>query len=111
MSKLLVLVLNKVESLDDILKDFSKAGIKGSTILESKGMAQELSLNEDFEFFGSLRKILSPNRKNNVTLLVAVHGAQVDVATDIINKHIDLETPNSGILFVVPIDYIKGLKF
>lgn len=37
--KLLVFVLDKVENLEPVLNKFEHIGIKGATILESKGMA------------------------------------------------------------------------
>ena len=63
MTRLVVFILNKTEVLNDLLKDLSDNGIKGGTIIESKGMGHELANMEEFTFFGSLRKILDPERK------------------------------------------------
>ena len=40
--KLLVFVLDKVENLEPVLNKFEHIGIRGATILESKGMARAL---------------------------------------------------------------------
>jgi nitrogen regulatory protein PII len=110
--KLLILILNRVEALDQLLEHFSKAGIKGGTVIDSTGMARELLKNEDFNFFGSLRTIIDPERTRNKTLLFALHEEQIKTALDLINDVVgDLSDPDSGIVFTLPIDYIRGLKF
>lgn len=110
--KLLVLILNNNDKIDPLLKGFSDAGIKGGTIIESKGMGQELMNVEEFAFFGSLRKIINPERASNHTILVALHNKQVDTALEVIKEKVgDLEDPNTGVLMIVPIEYSKGIKF
>lgn len=112
MNKLVVFILNKTEVLDKLLKELSDNGIKGGTIIESKGMGYELANQEEFAFFGSLRKLLDPERSSNVTLLLAIHSEQFDTVQSIINQVVgDLSKPNTGILFTLPIDNIQGLMF
>ena len=41
--KLVLLVLNKVEKLDDFLEGLAEHGITGATIVNSTGMVKELS--------------------------------------------------------------------
>lgn len=48
--KLLVFVLDKVENLEPVLNKFEHIGIKGATILESKGMARALESYFDGSF-------------------------------------------------------------
>ena len=69
--KLLIIVLNKTECLEELLEEFGKNEISGATIIDSKGMIQELSDREefDFSFFGSLRNLLNPAHKENKTIL------------------------------------------
>ena len=52
--KLLIIVLNKTECLEELLEEFGKNEISGASIIDSKGMIQELSDREefDFSFFG-----------------------------------------------------------
>ena len=45
--RLLVLILNKVELLDELLTAFTDCGIQGATILTSTGMARELARRLD----------------------------------------------------------------
>ena len=41
--KLLVLILNKVEKLEEVLEGYLEVGISGSTIIDSVGMWHVLS--------------------------------------------------------------------
>lgn len=110
--KLLVLVLNKVEYLDEILEGFADAGIGGATIIQSRGMARELyqSGHEDDMFLGSLRAILDPDREENNTVLTVVKDEQVEATVKIIERVVgDLNKPDSAIVFTVPVDFIKGI--
>jgi nitrogen regulatory protein PII len=108
----LILILNRTEVLEKLLEGFSEAGIKGGTIIDSTGMARELLKTEDINFIGSLRNLINPERNENKTLLFALHDEQVKTALDLINDVVgDLSDPDSGIVFTIPIDYIKGLKF
>ena len=56
--------------------------------------------------------LVDPERKENITLLLAIHVEQLETVTKIINRVVgDLSEPDTGILFSLPIDYIQGLKF
>ena len=70
----LILVLNKVELLDDVLNSLSKCGVSGATILDSQGMGSAiLSNDENVPMFGNL------------------------------------ENPNEGLMFTVPVGKVIGL--
>ena len=45
--KFVLIVLNKVEVLDELLEDFVENGIHGATIINSTGMASELFSHHD----------------------------------------------------------------
>jgi hypothetical protein len=109
--KLMVLVLNKVEELEHILSKFELASIHGATILSSQGMAMALEGYMDGSFLGSLRAIMEPDREENKTVLTVLRDEQVPIAIEAIESVVgSLDVPNTGILFTVPIDYIKGIK-
>lgn len=111
--KLLVYILNRIELLDDILLALSRAGIGGATILNSRGMARQLYGNAGAEqgFLSSLRALADPQRDDNVTILAALREDQVpDFVRAIEDIGGDLSTPGTGILFTMPIDFIKGLQ-
>lgn len=109
--KLLVFVLNKVEKLDLLLKEFAIHNINGATIISSMGMAQELLQHDELNIIGSFRHLLDKNRKENKTLFMVVRDEQVKDILDVIEKVVgNLEDPNTGILFTTTLDFVKGFK-
>lgn len=109
--KLLIFVLIKVDLLQTLLAKLAAKGISGATILDSTGMGRELSESDEFTIFGSLRAIMSNNNRTTKTLLFATEDDKVSVITNVIEEVVGkLDKPNSGIIFTVPIDYVKGIK-
>ncbi|MEG0899128.1 MAG: hypothetical protein RSD67_00085 [Oscillospiraceae bacterium] len=108
--KLLVLILNKVESLEPLLAKFAEIHINGATILNSTGMARALSNYKDVSILGSLRLILDPDREENRTILTVLPDEQVEMAINCIEEVVgDLDRPDTAIVFTMPIDQIRGL--
>ncbi len=108
--KLLFLILNKVDVLDELLEKLAESGIKGATIIGSKGMARALSDYSDASFLGSLRAVLSPDREENKTILAVLPEDKVPTAVAVIEQTVgDLSLPDTGILFTVPVDFHKGV--
>ena len=106
--RLLIIVLNKVECLDRLLGKLGKNNIPGATILDSKGMAQELEAHDELRFLGSLR--LDPAHKENKTIFMVLPEEKVAAVSKIVNEVTGgLDRPDTGILFTVPIDYAEGL--
>ena len=110
--QLLVLVLNKVELLDELLKSFLEAGIKGATIIDSVGMARALTSggNENIPIFGSLKFIMNEGSPSNKTIFVVLEDNELKTCVECIRKVIgDINKPDVGILFTVPVNYFEGI--
>ena len=111
--KLLVFVLNKVELLDELLEGFAEEKIGGATIFHSLRMARELSHagHEDDRFLGSLRAFLDPDREESRTIFTVVEDSQVEKVVRVIESVVgSLSRPDTGIVFTLPVDFIKGLR-
>lgn len=109
--KLMVFVLNKTDVLHFLLEDFTKAGIKGATIINSAGMAMTLSKLSDNFFENSLRAIFDVDRTDNTTIFAVIHDEQVEVARQVIKDVVgDLSKPHTGIFFTMPIDFVDGMR-
>ena len=108
--RLLIIVLNKVECLDRLLTKLGKNNIPGATILDSKGMAQELEGHDELRFLGSLRLLMNPAHKENKTIFMVIPEEKVAAVSKIVNEVTGgLDRPDTGILFTLPIDYVEGL--
>ena len=96
--------------MNDILHELAEAGIKGGTIVDAKGMGESLLSMEDIPMFGTLRQLLSSEEREDVKLLLfVVQDDEVVPTAKTIKKVVDLENPNTGILFSLPIYYCEGL--
>ena len=110
--KLVIIILNKIECLQKILESFKLQNIPGATIIDSKGMIQELNDNsEDYRIIGSLRELFTPSHTENKTIIMAARDEDVKKISAIVNEATGgLDNPDTGVLFTLPIDYMEGLK-
>jgi nitrogen regulatory protein PII len=93
------------------LNQFNDAGIAGATILDSTGMGRELTERDEFSIFGSMRALIDQNNRTTKTLFLVVEDDEVKKVEKVIEKVIgDLSKPDQGILFTIPLDYVKGFK-
>lgn len=107
----MVLILNKTDVLDSLLEGMSAAGLGGATIIESSGLATTLSRLDSSFISSSIRAILSGSEEDNRTILSVIRNDQLDIARKVIYNTVgDLSTPNTGILFTVPIDFVEGTR-
>lgn len=109
--KLLVFVLNKVECLEKLLKEFASKNISGATIISSTGMMHELMNSEDIGIIGSFRHFINSQRKENKTLFMVIKEEKIPEVYAIIESIVgSLDIPDTGIVFTLPIDDLKGFK-
>lgn len=109
--KLLVLVLNRTEKFDMLLKTLASNNITGATIISSKGMAHELMANNDLGILGSFRHLLDDSHKESKTMFMVTEENKVPVIIEVVESVVgSLDLPDTGILFTVPVDFTRGFK-
>ncbi len=110
--QLLILILKKVELVDPIVKYLTEAGVKGGTILEGTGMARSLVNMEELPIFSMIKALLADEGVSSCKIMMFVlKDEQVMKAREAIKKVTgELSTPNTGIMFSVPINYVEGLS-
>lgn len=107
--KLLFIVLNKDEFLDELLEAFVELDVRGATILDSVGMGQVIS--HDVPIFGGLRSLMTGSRPYNKTIVTVVPEEKIEDITKVFEQICgDLDQPGTGLIFAIPVDYIKGLR-
>ena len=108
--QLFVMVLNRTEHLEHLLKEFEAHGFHGATVLDSRGMARILHSEEEMPMFYGLRSIVNPERRVSKTIFTVIEDDQVEAARAIVNTVTGgLDTPDSGIMFALPISFAEGL--
>ena len=107
--ELLVTILDESENIEDIMLEFTKLGIIGSTIIDSLGMANVLSECEDFSLFSSLKLLMNDGRAEKKTILTVLNSSMVDSAISAVKKFVDIDAPGSGIIFTIPVGRVVGI--
>ena len=105
-----VFVLNRTEHLEHLLQEFTDHGLKGATVLDSRGMARILHTEDEMPIFYGLRAILEPERRISKTIFCVMEDSQVEIARKIVNDVTGgLDYPDSGIMFALPVTFTEGL--
>ncbi len=105
---LLVLILNKEEFLDEVLEAFVEAGITGATIVDSVGMGRTLAYR--IPIFAGLRESIKTTDYNKMIFSVVQSDEVLKQVIDLLEEIIDFDVPGTGLLFTVPITFIKGIR-
>lgn len=111
--RMMIIVLNQVEKLDELLCKLGDNGISGATILSSQGMAQELKEHhvDTNHFMFSFGKILGTEEEHeeSKTILVALNNEQLLLAKAAISAVIDINQPNTAAVFIMPLEEVWGI--
>ena len=109
--QLLVVVLNKVEKLDDLLLELSDNGIRGGTIIDTMGMIKTLANDHsEIPLFGSLKSLLNEDRPINKTIFMVLPDEKIPIAMNCVRRIVpDLDKRNEGIMFTLPVIKAEGL--
>lgn len=110
--QLLVVILKKTHLKNKLLHNLAKNGVTGGTVLDGHGMAESLVSMEDLPMFGSLRRLLKDEDKESTNVMLFVMtDEKLVVARKTIKETLgNLDEPNTGIMFTVPITYVKGIN-
>lgn len=111
--KMMIIVLNNEDYLDDLLKAFQDFDVGGATILSSQGMNSVLyDLHpEQSSIFASIKVWTENLRSENKTIFLVVEDEKVESLFDAVERIIgSLDKPGSGIVFTIPVDQVRGFK-
>lgn len=110
--KLFVMITNHSQDVPTILKELVNHGINGATMVDCHGMLDELSHSniEPPPIFGSLRQFLNPEQPGGKLMLVVIQDDQLDTVRSVVKDVLgNLDRPNSGIEFTIPISDVEGV--
>ncbi len=108
---LLVIVLTYENLTRKLVRRLAKEGIKGCTIIDSQGMASVIEDFDDLPVFGILKHILDDNdEEENKTIFMVLNDEDLVKAKGIVKQVCgDLNLPNSGIMFTLPVESVEGV--
>ncbi len=107
--RLLIAIISDPAKVFYILDEFYQEGIKGSTVIDSMGMAHIMA--HHVPFFSRFADV-GEDKAQNKTIFVVVQSDEdlIKVVAAIERIVGDLEEPDTGVVMTVPIDYCKGVK-
>ncbi len=115
MPKLIAAILTNLQTCHDVIHLWEELGVPGATILDSIGMRhlkEHHAQRDDLPLIPSLRSILEQEEFDHRTLFSVVPD-DFDV-DDLIRRTEDLvgdfEAAHTGLLFVVPVLHVRGLR-
>ena len=110
---MVVLIVDDVDHCPAILDAWEEAGVRGATIFASTGLGRvrRAGLRDDLPLMPSLQDLFEEEEVNHRTLMSVVDSQElVDKMVSITQQIIgDLEKPNTGFLFVLPVLQAYGL--
>lgn len=110
---LLVEVLEQTEHLAGLLEGFAKAGVTGTTVLDSIGMGRVLlESGADVPAMQIIKEVLARGKPTNKTVFAVVRDEEtLRKAIEVVRSLCgDLNDPGKGILFTLRLDLVQGLK-
>ncbi len=105
--KLLFIVLNNAEKLEEVLEGLLEAGVGGATVVDSVGMGHLL---EDVPLFAGMRGVFKAAQPKNRVIFSVLPDSQAAEAMAALEKILDCaHGQGRGIAFTVPVDAAIGV--
>jgi PTS system nitrogen regulatory IIA component len=104
--KLMILILKESEYFYDIVEYMTEMGVRGASIMESKGMRQLLT---NVPLFADFIHLLGDSREQTRTILVTIYEDMVDEIVKGIEDIVgDLDTHTGAMVVVLDPFFMKG---
>jgi nitrogen regulatory protein P-II 1 len=105
--KLLFIVLNSTDKLEEVLEGLLEVGVTGATIVDSVGMGHII---EDVPLFAGMRSIFRSSKPRNNMIFSVINDNQAAEAMEVLDKILGCsQDKGSGIAFTLPIDSAIGV--
>jgi nitrogen regulatory protein P-II 1 len=105
--KLLFIVLNSTENLEEVLEGLIEVGVTGATVVDSVGMGHII---EDVPLFAGMRNIFRAAKPRNNMIFSVVTDPQAADAMHVLETILDCgHARGKGIAFTLPVDSAIGV--
>lgn len=113
----ILFVLHDISKMKDLLHAWEEAGVKGATVLFSTGFGrirQNFGLMEDFPLFPTMHDIIERSEDMDLSRTVFSVIDDENIVERVLQQTQkvvgDLSQPDTGILIVLPVAKVYGLK-
>ena len=106
--KLLFIVLNSTDKLEEVLEGLIEVGVTGATVVDSVGMGH---IVEGIPLFAGMRSIFRSAKPHNNTIFSVIRDNQADETLQMLSKTLCAAEKgrSAGIAFTVPIERVIGI--
>lgn len=112
--KVLIIVLNELDYLDKILKEFLRLEVKGATILESEGMLNSIlkseGLSQMFKNMFAIKKPVDENLSKTIFTVIKDDAKVLEVVEAIQEILEESSKQTVGFMFTIPVNNVYPLK-
>ncbi len=106
--KLLLIILDRAELIDDLLTGFLDIGVPGATVLESRGMGS--IIRKDMPIFAGLASLF-PDTTGSRVILSVMPDPMIDKVFDLVEEVVgQIDQPNSAVCVTLPVDQFRGIR-
>jgi nitrogen regulatory protein P-II 1 len=106
--KLLLIILDRAEVLDDLLTGFLDIGVPGATVLESRGMGS--IIRKDMPIFAGLASLF-PDTTGSRVIVSVMPEPLVDQVFELVEEVVgQINQPNSAVCVTLPVDQFRGIR-
>jgi len=104
--KLLCVVLNSEEKMEEVLEGLIEVGVTGATVVDSVGMGHII---EGVPLFAGMRNVFRSAKPRNNLIFSVITDAQAAETIDVLAKILDCSRDRGkGMAFTLPIDAVIG---
>lgn len=106
--RLLMIILNKEEFLDDVLSTLVELGIMGATVIETTRMSEILI--REIPIFAGLREMRRAGRAHNRVIIAPVEksGVVSELLCLLKEMNINFQDSETGFLFTINVEDFSG---
>ena len=105
--KLLIIVLNSGDKLEEVLEGLIEVGVTGATVVDSVGMGRII---EGVPLFAGMRNIFRSAKPRNNMLFSVIRSSQAAETMEVLDKILGCSVgKGAGIAFLLPIDNVIGV--
>ena len=101
--KLLFVVLNSSDRLEEVLEGLIEVGVTGATVVDSVGMGRII---ENVPLFAGMRNLFRSAKPQNNIIFSVIRTTQADETMQVLDKILGCSVPGkgAGIAFLLPIE-------
>jgi nitrogen regulatory protein P-II 1 len=105
--KLLFIVLNSTDKLEETLEGLLEVGVTGATVVDSVGMGRII---EDVPLFAGMRNVFRAAKPRNNMIFSVINDGQVAETLELLDKILGCaHGRGEGMAFTMPIDSAIGI--